>query len=151
MLARRFAAQREHYAYIESCTYGTGYMDLLRVKCVQGVCQALGIRQDRPRETVRTENMEVSYRQIKIFLKALPGLKNTFTLANKAYRVHMYLEAQEPGAMSVNETVLHRQLNYMLGDALIGDGNGNSIAAQASQMTRVRLKSEVEAFMTRRR
>lgn len=150
MLARRFAAEREDYAYIETCAYGTGYMDLLLVNRVQVVCQALGIRPDKPRETVRTENMQVSYRQIKLFLNTKPGLKNAFTLANKASRVRLYLQGQARGTMLLDESILHRQLDYMLSSTPIAEDNQDPVAAQASQMSCVKLKSLVKVFLAQR-
>lgn len=143
MLARRFTAEREDYAYIESCSYGTGYLDLLRVRRVLAVCQALGIRPDKPSETVRMENMEVSYQDVTRFLNTASGLKNAFTLSNKAYRVHMYLETQAPGAMLVDELLLHQQLNHMLSDVLISERNRDPVAVRASQMSRVELSKEL--------
>lgn len=150
MLARRFAAEREDYAYIETCAYGSGYMDLLLVNRIQVVCQVLGIRPERPSETVQIENMQVSYGHIKLFLNTKAYIKNTFTLAIKASRVHLYLQAQERGAMSVDESVLYRQLNCMLSNTPIAEGNQDPVAAQASQMSRVKLGSLVGVFLVRR-
>lgn len=145
MLARRFSAEREDYAYIESCAYGTGYLDLLRVKRVHGVCEALGIRPSRPTEVVHIENMEVSYSNVMKYFNTTTTFKNAVTLFHKAVRVQVHLQAQERGARLIDETLLHRQLNLMLKDAPIGEGNRDPTAAQASQMNRAGLNRELDA------
>lgn len=143
MLARRFAAEREHHVFGESCGYGTGYLDLLRVKHAGDICQALGLRLRKPNATVHMANMEVSCEDVKKFLKTPSTFKNAMTLFKGAVTVHRRFQARDGGDMLISEMQLYRQLDFMLSDTLIGASNRDPAATQASLMNRVDLGAKL--------
>lgn len=142
MLAIRFAGTRTELAsLVDTC--GTAYMDIHRVKRVQAVCQTLGLQMNKPRHAVY-EGMGVSWADVTRFLGIKPAFKNAVTLYILAVKTQQHLQIQRSGSLSVDNTLLLRQLDYMLIEPLIGENHLEPIAAQTSQLARVPFKSRLE-------
>lgn len=141
MLSITFAATRTELASFGS-TRGTAYVDIHRVKRVQAICQTLGLEMRKPRHAVY-EDMDVSWEDVKKFLDLKPHFKNAMTLHLLAVRKQQGLQVQQPGALSVDDSLLLRQLNYMLDERLVGGNHQDPVAAQASQLARVPFKARL--------
>lgn len=150
ILASRFTPEREDYAFITTSAYYTAYSDLLSVMRVQALCHALGINPAKPSDTVRIENLDVSYQHVQQFLGASSGLKNAFTLYNKVIKVKNHLESRSRGTLVEAETLLLQQLDVMLSGTLISSDNQDPVAAQAFRLTRVKLNKVLNECETRR-
>lgn len=142
MLAIRFAGTRTELALLPG-TCGTAYMDIHSVKRVMSVCQTLGLQINHARHAIY-EDMDISWGDVKRFFNIKSGFKNAVTLHTSAVKAQQHLEVQQRGSLSVDNTLLLRQLNYMLSEASVGSNHLDPVAAQVLQLPRVPFKRSID-------